>query len=341
MMFDDIALVPDQASTIAERVDLLFWFLFSVCGAVGLLVASLLIYFSVRYRRRPGDVGEPPETNESRALEWSWTIAPCFVFAGMFVWGASIYLDAYRAPPDAMPIYVVAKQWMWKFQHAEGQRSINVLHVPVGRPVKLLLTSEDVIHSFFVPAFRMHMDVLPDRYTSVWFQATRAGSYHLFCSQYCGTNHAGMIGSVEVLEPAEYQRWLEDRAEGSLALEGRKVFLKYRCLSCHSADENARAPVLENLAGQMVPLRDGQSVRADEDYLRESILYPANKIVAGYQSIMPTFKGQIDEEEVIALVAFIGSLAAGQTPRRVDSFPPPAEAPSIETPPARRQADRP
>lgn len=340
-MFDDIALVPDQASTIAQRVDLLFWFLFASCGAVGLLVAFLLIYFSVRYRRRAGDIGEPPEVNDSRLLEWSWTVAPCFVFAVMFVWGASIYLDAYRAPAGAMPVYVVAKQWMWKFQHAEGQRSINVLHVPLGRPVKLLLTSEDVIHSFFVPAFRVHMDVLPDRYTSVWFQATRAGKYHLFCSQYCGTNHAGMIGSVEVLEPADYQRWLEDRAEGSLALEGRKVFLKYRCISCHSADESARGPVLENLSGKLVHLRDGPDVRADEDYLRESIVYPGNKIVAGYQSIMPTFKGQIDEEEVIALIAFIESLKAGQTPRRVESYPPPAQAPTIESQPSESQPGQP
>jgi len=338
-MFDDVAIVPDQASTLAQRVDLLFWFLFIACGAVGLLVAFLLIYFSVRYRRRSGDVGEPPETMSSRPLEWFWTITPCFVFMAMFVWGANVYLDAYRAPPEAMPIYVVAKQWMWKFQHAEGQRSINVLHVPVGRPVKLLLTSEDVIHDFYVPAFRVHMDVLPDRYTSIWFEPTRVGTYHLFCSQYCGTNHAGMTGSVKVLEPSEYQRWLEDQAEGSLALEGRKLFLKFRCLSCHSADENARAPVLEHLYGQMVHMRDGQEVRADEEYLHESILHPGAKVVAGFQSIMPTFQGQISAEEINALITFIRSLKAGETPRRVDSYPPPAVAPTIESTPSTNQGD--
>ena len=190
-MFDDMALIPDQASTVAERVDNLFWFLFSVCGAVGLLVAVLLIYFSVRYRQRSGETGPPAETPSSLALEWFWTITPCFPFAIMFLWGASVYLEAFHAPPDAMPVYVVAKQWMWKFQHARGQRAINVLHVPVGRPVKLVLTSEDVIHSLFIPAFRIHMDVLPERYTTVWFQATRPGTWHLFCSQYCGTESCG------------------------------------------------------------------------------------------------------------------------------------------------------
>src|SRR5262249_1332756 len=158
----------------------------------------------------------------------------------MFGWGAVVYFDPFRGPDDAATVYGVGKQWMWKFQHPEGQREINALHVAVGQPVRLVMTSEDVIHSFFVPEFRVHMDVLPERYTSVWFKPTLAGEYHLFCSQYCGANHAGMVGTVTVMEPAEYQQWLHLRAEGSLALEGRKTFLKYRCLSCHSADENAR-----------------------------------------------------------------------------------------------------
>ena len=247
----------------------------------------------------------------------------------MFTWGATIYFDAYRAPDDATPIYVQAKQWMWKFQHPEGQREINELHVPTGRPFKLLLTSEDVIHSFFVPEFRIHMDVLPNRYTSVWFQATRAGTYHLFCSQYCGTNHAGMVGRVIVMEPADYQSWLHYRAEGSLALEGRKVFLKYRCISCHSADPGARAPVLEELYGKPVHLQDGRTVTADENYIRESIYDPGAKIVAGWQNIMPTFKGQVSEEEVIELIAYIKSLRRGETPRRVEEFRPPAGTPPI------------
>jgi cytochrome c oxidase subunit 2 len=319
----EIALAPAQASTTAVQVDLLFYFLSAVCGAMGLFVAALLIYFSVRYRRRPGQLYPPAETQSSRALEWFWTLSPLGIFAVMFVWGTEVYMDAYRAPDDAEPVYVVGKQWMWKFQHPEGQREINALHVPVGRPIKLLMTSEDVIHSFFVPAFRIHMDVLPDRYTSVWFQATRAGTFHLFCSQYCGTNHSDMIGKVVALEPAEYQRWLAADAEGSLALEGRKRFLEKRCLSCHSADENARAPVLEALYGKPVRLRDGRTVIADENYLRESILHASAKIVAGYQEIMPEFAGQISEAEVIELIHFIKSLPAGGTPRRVEDFPPP------------------
>lgn len=229
-------------------------------------------------------------------------------------------------------VYVVAKQWMWKFQHPEGQREINQLHVPVGRPTKLLLTSEDVIHSFFVPDFRVHMDVLPNRYTSVWFQPTRPGTYHLFCSQYCGTNHAGMVGTVYVLSQADYQTWLDTHAEGSMALEGRKIFLKYRCLSCHSADEHARAPVLENLYLKQVQLDNAPPVLADEAYIRNSIYYPGSQIVAGWQNIMPTFKGQVSEEEILELIAFIKSLKRGQTPKRVEDFPPPATTPDINPP---------
>jgi cytochrome c oxidase subunit 2 len=330
-MIAEIAWWPPQASTTAEHVDVLFYFLVSICGAVGIMVAVLLIYFSVRYRRRPGDVGSPPKTESSLALEWFWTLTPLGIFMVMFVWGGTVYFGAYRAPDDATPIYVVAKQWMWKFQHPEGQREINTLHVAVGQSYRVLLTSEDVIHSFFVPAFRIHMDVLPERYTSVWFQATRTGEYHLFCSQYCGTNHAGMVGTVIAMEPAEYQRWLRLQAEGSLALQGRKVFLKYRCLSCHSADGHARAPVLENLYGKQVQLNDGRTVVADDDYLRESILNPGAKIVAGWQNIMPTFRGQVSEEEIVELIAFIQSLKQGRTPRRVESYPPPTTTPPINT----------
>ena len=328
-MFADIAWYPEQGSTTATEVDRLFYFLTGVCGAVGLLVAVLIIYFSIRYRRRPGQLGPPPPTRSSHALEWFWTLTPLGFFLGMFAWGATIYFDAYRAPDDATPIYVVAKQWMWKLQHPEGQREINELHVPRDRPFKLILTSEDVIHSFFVPEFRVHMDVLPNRYTSVWFRATRPGTYHLFCSQYCGTNHAGMIGRVIVMEPVDYENWLHLHAEGSMALEGRKVFLKYRCLSCHSADPNARAPVLEELYGKRVQLQDGRTVIADDDYIRESIYDPGAKIVAGWQNLMPTFRGQVSPEEINQLIAYFRSLKRGETPPRVEEFPPPATTPPI------------
>jgi cytochrome c oxidase subunit 2 len=328
-MNGDVAWWPEQASTTAREVDKVFYFLASICGAVGLMVAFLLIFFAVHYRRRPGQIGPPPKTESSRALEWCWTLTPLGIFMVMFVWGGTVYFGAFRAPDDATPIYVVAKQWMWKFQHPEGQREINTLHVAIGQPVKLIMTSEDVIHSFFVPEFRVHMDVLPERYTSVWFNPTLAGEYHLFCSQYCGTDHAGMVGTVTVLEPADYERWLHYGAEGSLALEGRKTFLKYRCLSCHSADENARAPVLEALYGKPVHLRDGRTVIADEGYIRESIYDPGAKIVAGYDNIMPTFRGQVSEEEIIQLIAFIRSLRPGGTPPRVEKYPPPVTTPPI------------
>jgi cytochrome c oxidase subunit 2 len=329
-MFAEVIWYPEQASTTAAAVDRLFWFLFAVTGSVGLLVAFLLIFFAVKYRRRP-NASPPPPAQPSLKLEALWTVTPLVIFLIMFGWGAVVYVDAYRPPDDASTIYVIGKQWMWKVQHPRGQREINEIHVAEGQSYKLLLTSEDVIHSFFVPAFRIHMDVLPGRYTSTWFQATKPGTYHLFCSQYCGTNHAGMVGRIIVMSKRDYQNWLEQRAEGSLALEGRKVFLKYRCISCHSADEKARAPVLEGLYGRGVALRDGRTVLADDDYIRESIYHPGAKIVAGYEDIMPTFRGQVSEEEVIQLIAFIKALGPGQTPKRVEEFPPPATTPPINT----------
>ncbi len=332
MMLADIALFPQQASDTAVRVDHLFFFLVAICGTVTLLVAAFVLFFAVRYRRKPGEVGNPAETHASLALEWFWSATPLVFFAAMFLWGAQVYFGAFRPPSNATTIYVVGKQWMWKFQHPEGQREIDTLHVPLGQPVRLVMTSEDVIHSLFIPDFRIHMDLLPDRYTSVWFQANRVGMYRLFCSQYCGTSHAGMSGVVVVMEPADYEKWLRQGAEGSMALEGRKTFLKYRCVSCHSADPEARAPVLEELFDTTVILNDGRTAKADENYLRESIVYPSAKIVAGYENIMPTFKGQVDEEDIFELIAFIKSLKRGQTPERVETFPPPTTTPTIEEP---------
>jgi cytochrome c oxidase subunit 2 len=318
-----IAIFPEQASTAAHSTDMLLVFLMIACGSVGLLVAFLLFYFSIKYRRRPDQVAPPPLTESWRALEWFWTLAPLPIFAVMFLWGASIYVNAFRAPDDATVIYGIGKQWMWKFQHPEGQREINALHVPVGGSIRLLLTSEDVIHSFFVPDFRVHMDVLPQRFTSVWFQATKPGTYHLFCSQYCGTGHSQMIGTVIAMAPADYRRWLQSSAEGSLALQGRKVFLKYRCVSCHTTEQSNRAPILEGLFNQPVTLRDGRTVVADEDYIRESILHPAAKIVAPYDAIMPTYDGLINADDLTMLVEFIRTLRPGETPRRVEAFPTP------------------
>jgi cytochrome c oxidase subunit II len=330
MFAQHIIWFPSQASTSASSVDQLLYMLTTICGIVGLGVAAVLIYFAVRYRRRR-DTPTPAEMRGNTPLELTWTITPMLIFIVFFVLGAIVYFDAYRPPDDATEIYVVGKQWMWKVQHPEGQREINELHVPVGQSFKLMLTSEDVIHSFFVPAFRVHMDVLPGRYSSVWFQASQPGQYHLFCSQYCGTNHAGMVGTVYVMEPADYERWLHLNAEGSMALEGRKVFLKYRCISCHSADENARAPVLEDLYLRPVHLRDGATVIADDDYIRESIYYPGKRIVLGWEDLMPTYRGQVSPEEINQLIAYLKSLHRGETPNRVEEFAPPVVTPPINT----------
>jgi cytochrome c oxidase subunit II len=345
MFAQRVPLFPPTASQQAWEVDKLLVFLCAVCGPMAVLVAVLIFYYAVRYRRRGGRDHPTPRIEGSLGLELFWTIVPFFIFLVMFVWGADVYFGVARPPDDALQVYVVGKQWMWKVQHPEGQREINELHIPVGRPVKLTLTSEDVIHDFGAPAFRTKIDVIPGRYTHTWYMPTKVGDYHLFCDQYCGTSHAEMVGWIHVMEEDDYEKWLNgatprsgSRATGSLALQGRQLFLKMQCVTCHSADSKARAPVLENLYGREVHLNDGRVVVADEAYLRESILEPNAKIVQGWQqpSIMPTFKGQLadpkegltQEEALIRLIAFIRSLGPGQTPKRTEDFPAPVGAPT-------------
>jgi cytochrome c oxidase subunit 2 len=227
-----------------------------------------------------------------------------------FAWGSLIYFQEARPPKGAMEVYAVGKQWMWKFEHETGQREINQLHVPIDRDVKMIMSSQDVIHSFFVPAFRVKADVLPGRFTQTWFHATKAGTYHLFCAEYCGTQHSGMIGQVIVMEPAAYQAWLSGGgATGSLSANGQQLFSQLGCITCHRSDTQGRGPNLVGVFGKPVQLADGRTVIADENYVRESILNPGAKIVAGYQPIMPTFQGQVSEESLMALVAYIKSLA--------------------------------
>jgi cytochrome c oxidase subunit 2 len=254
------------------------------------------------------------------------------VFLFMFVWGAEVYFDGARPPSDSEVVYVVAKQWMWKFQHLDGQREINELHVPVGRDIMLRMVSQDVIHSFFVPAFRVKADVLPGRYTTLWFHATKAGDFHLFCAEYCGTMHSGMIGRVVVLEPAQYQAWLSGGgAMGSLASNGQRLFQDLGCITCHRGDSQARAPNLTGLYGHPVKLNDGRTIVADDAYIRESILDPPAKVVAGFQPIMPSFRGQVDEEGILSLIAYIKSLATQQTGEPAATHPAPAQAPPAGT----------
>jgi cytochrome c oxidase subunit II len=321
-----IPIQPPAASSISGEVDQLYYLLTGITLFFTVLIFSIIFYFMVKYRRRSKDE-IPPEVHSSLVLELAWTIIPSLICVVIFVWASSLYIRSSRPPSASTEIFVIGKQWMWHLQHPEGPREINELHVPVGLPVKLTLTSEDAIHDFYVPDFRIKVDVLPNRYVHCWFQATKTGQYNFFCSQYCGTNHSGMIGQVTVMDPVAYREWLQTDAEGSLALEGRKLFLQYQCTACHSADQSARAPVLEGLSMQAVHLTNGRTVTADDNYLRESILDPSAKIVAGYEDIMPSFAGQLSEEEVIRLLAYIKSLSAGQTPKRIDQAPPPVAAP--------------
>ena len=302
-------LFPPQASTLAGRVDALYFFLVALSAFFSILIAALVVVFAVRFRRRH-EAEMPRPIHGSIKLQLIWTIIPLFIVLGTFVWSADVFVSSRRVPPGAMEVNVVGKRWMWKTQHMTGQREINELHVPVGVPVKLNLASEDVIHSFFVPAFRMKQDAVPGRYTTAWFQATDTGTYHLFCAEYCGTKHSQMIGSIVVMEPAAFQTWLAGGAAGSPAEEGAKLFQSLACITCHRADSQGRGPRLEGLFGRTVRLADGQTIVADADYVRESILTPTAKVVEGYQPIMPTFQGLVSEEGVMQLIAYIQSLQA-------------------------------
>jgi cytochrome c oxidase subunit 2 len=307
-MGTELPLFPVQASTMAGRVDALYLFLILVSVFFGVLIATLVVSFAIRFRRRSRDE-RPRPIHGSTALEIAWTLIPLGIVMVVFLWGADLFFAMARVPPASMDVYVVGKRWMWKTQHMSGQREINELHVPLGVPVKLTLTSEDVIHSFFVPAFRMKKDVVPGRYVTTWFQATRTGTYHLFCAEYCGTKHSGMIGTVTVMEPAAFQTWLAGGATGtSLAAAGEKLFQDLACATCHRADSEGRGPKLEGVFGHPVTLASGERVTADEAYIRESIVNPAAKIVAGFQPVMPTYQGLVSEESLMQLVAYIQSL---------------------------------
>ncbi len=313
----------------ARNVDALYIFLLIVTGMMTLLVFSFLIFFAARYRHRAGVRAEQIEG--STALEITWSTIPFLIFMVIFAWGAVVYFKERTPPADAAEIYVVAKQWMWKVEHAEGQREINELHVPVGRDVKLIMTSQDVIHSFFIPAFRIKQDVLPGRYTVEWFRATKPGVYHLFCAEYCGTQHSGMVGSIVVMEPAQYEAWMNGGSTGPLSATGEKIFAELGCVTCHRTDTQGRGPNLQGIFGKPVQLEDGRTVTADENYVRECILDPGAKRVKGFQPIMPTFQGLVTEEQVNALVAYIKSISpakgeAGKTSKTSAR----AAAPQIE-----------
>jgi cytochrome c oxidase subunit 2 len=303
----NFALFPPEASRIAPQMDALFFFMVLV-SLIGLTIVILLVTsFSILYSRKRHPVAVQVEG--STLLEATWTIIPLCLFLIMFVWGALIYFRVFTPPANAMNIYVVGKQWMWKAEHPGGQHEINSLHVPTGRAVQLTLISQDVFHSFSIPAFRVKREAIPGRYTTVWFEATQPGTYHLFCTQYCGTNHSQMIGDVVVLTPEEYKKWLAESTSGvSLAQNGERLFASLSCAACHNARPDARGPSLANVYGSKLALATGQSITADGAYLRESILNPSQHITQGYAPIMPTYQGQISEEGVIALVEYIKNL---------------------------------
>src|SRR6187431_2975350 len=307
-MFTNFPFFPQQASEQAASVDALYFFLVAVTGAFGVLIAILVAVFATKFHRKhANEVGEA--IHGSLALELLWTIIPLGITMVMFVWGAQVFFHMTRPPKGDMEIYVVGKQWMWKAQHMDGAREINELHVPIGRPVKLIMGSEDVIHSFSIPDFRVKADVIPGRYNTMWFTASKAGKYHIFCTQYCGTKHSAMIGTVTALEPADYQAWLSGGAGGgTMAENGAKMFANLSCNTCHLENGQGRGPVLKGLYGKQILITGGATVTMDDAYIRESILTPHAKVVAGFQPIMPTFQGLVTEEQLLQLIAYIKSL---------------------------------
>ncbi len=306
----DFPLFPAQASTVAWQVDALYFFLVALTVVFCILVFGMVLVFAIKYRRRSDD--EQPEQNHGNlALELSWTIIPLFLALFVFLLGADVFFRLHRAPADPLEIYAVGKQWMWKIQHESGKREINTLHVPKGQPVRITMTSEDVLHDFYIPAFRVKNDVIPGRYTTLWFEATQTGEFHLFCAEFCGTQHSGMIGKVIVMEPAEYHDWLMGTSGGdvSMAEAGQRHFQELGCETCHKTTSSGRGPSLVGIFDKQEKLANGQEVTVDVDYLRESILQPRAKIVDGYEPIMPVFEGQISEQSLLQIVSYIKSLS--------------------------------
>jgi cytochrome c oxidase subunit 2 len=301
------ALFPAEASTIAPYADALYFFLLLIT-IVGLTLVGILVFgFAIRYRKERNPVATQIEG--STLLEATWTIIPLALFLICFVWGALLYFRIYTPPPNSMNIYVVGKQWMWKAEHPGGQHEINALHVPTGQPIQLTMISQDVFHSFSIPDFRVKREVIPGRYSTVWFEATTPGTYHIFCTQYCGTKHAGMIGEVTVMTPEDYKKWTEGSTSGmSLAQNGERLFASMGCNACHSGNAAARGPSLAGVYGSKLTLTSGQQVLVNDAYLRDAILNPSQHLTAGYAPIMPTYQGQISEEGLIDLVEYLKSL---------------------------------
>jgi cytochrome c oxidase subunit 2 len=306
------ALLPYEDSSYATSVDAIFVSLLLLCSGITLAVFAVLIGFCIRYRKgSKADRTNYPSEGKQIGIELTWIVIPLVIFIGLFIWAGNVYYEMFSPPSDGLAIYVIGKQWMWKIEHAGGQREINQLHIPVNRNIVLTLTSQDVIHDFDVPAFRVKHDVLPGRYVRMWFKATQPGTYHLFCGQYCGDLHSQMIGSVVAMSDTDYAAWLRNagtqNTPETLVAEGSRYFHSLGCSGCHEGSQVVHAPSLDGLYQQPVPLQSGQVVVANDDYLRDSILQPSKNVPAGYQPIMPSFQGLVSEEQVIALIAYIKS----------------------------------
>ncbi len=311
---DKFSLWPTLASNFAWEVDALYLFISLVCLVAGLGVFVSVVVFAVKYKRKSED--EAPEQIEGNLpLEIFWSVAPLGIVMIMFAWGAVLFFKMSTPPAEALNFYVVGKQWMWKVQHPSGKREINELHIPLGQSIKLTITAEDVLHSFYIPAFRTKMDAVPGRYTTSWFEPTKPGEYHIFCAEYCGLDHSRMIGRVVVMDPVEYERWLKNGniVTASVAtneppeVAGARLFQEQRCVTCHQTNGTI-GPLLTGVFGSEVHLQNGQTIVADETYVRESIMNPVAKIVAGYQPVMPTYQGQLSEDQIVQLIAYIKSL---------------------------------
>jgi cytochrome c oxidase subunit 2 len=300
--------IPEQASTQSVSVDTLFLVFTALVVFFTVLVCVVLAIFAIKYTRgTKADRSNP--LDGSLKLEIAWSVIPLFLAIGAFGWASHVYFEMVHPPADSMEVTVVGRQWMWKIQHPTGQREINMLHVPIGRPVKLTMTSQDVIHSFFIPAFRVKQDVVPGTYSQMWFEATKPGTYHLFCAEYCGTEHSRMIGSVVAMEPQAYEEWLQSgNTSESMVASGERLFRDKGCSGCHAGNSSVRAPILNGVYGGPVPLDDGSVVTADDMYMRDSILLPKKQVAAGFKPIMPTFQGQLSEEELFQLIAYIKTL---------------------------------
>ena len=314
-MWKDTPLVPPNASTIATQVDLLYWFLVALTVFFVVLIGAVVVGLAAYYKKRD-DGRKAVQIEGSTTLELLWTGLPLLIVVGLFAWGTSLYVAMQKVPADAVDMYVVGKQWMWKAQHPTGVREIQDLHIPVGQAVRVTLTSEDVIHSYSIPAFRTKQDVVPGRYTQLWFEPTKVGEYHILCMEYCGTGHSAMVGKVTVMERDDYERWLSGSTGEPPEVAGKNLFESMRCSSCHPVDPSvkdiagapARGPLLAGIYGKEIDLQGGGKVLVNDEYIRESILKPQAKIVANYEPVMPTYDGQLGEEQILQLAAYIKSL---------------------------------